>query len=193
MGAFNKDTYMSYPIYGSLAEKFQTVRREIRHLFCESGPMSGTETSSLLNCTLPDALDIVQEDCVKVDDYRWFIDLTASSSFFNKVGGKICAIDDIDTLLDNLLPCIIRGNAMKQFTQTDNGTVYVLLTNNSGVERTVANGEHLLKEASETLTVQTKNGQVLQMLEGNSLFHRNDSGLYYIEIPAGGWFFGTLE
>ncbi|MBE6611594.1 MAG: glycosyl hydrolase 43 family protein [Ruminococcaceae bacterium] len=166
MDAFDSDTYLGYPVYGSFAEKLKNVKTAVRKLFCESGPMLGTETRTLLNCTLPDALDMVQEDCVKTDDYQWFIDLTGSDSFAKKAAGKICSVDEAGVLLDEALPCTVRGNGMKQFTKTDDGTVYVLFTNNSGVIRSVADGEVLLKEAAEVLTVMTKNGQSLQMLEG---------------------------
>ena len=193
MNSFDSDLYMHYPVYGTLLEKLRLTRRGLKRLFRESGPMLGTETANLLNCTLPDALDIVNEDSVRLADYKWVIDLTSSDAFAKTAVGHICAIEDVPALLDELLPCVLRGNTMKQLTRTDDGTVYVLLTNNSGVSRTVAGGEMLLPEAAETVTLCTKNNKKLTMLEGDSTIHLSDDGQYHIDLPAGGWFFGTIR
>ncbi len=193
MNSFDSDLYMHYPVYGTLLEKLRLTRRGLKRLFRESGPMLGTETANLLNCTLPDALDIVNEDSVRLADYKWVIDLTASDAFAKTAAGHICTIEDVPALLDELLPCVLRGNAMKQLTRTDDGAVYVLLTNNSGVSRTVAEGEVLLPKAAETVTLRTKNDQKLTMLEGDSAIHLSDDGQYHIDLPAGGWFFGTIR
>ena len=45
---------------------------------------------------------------------------------------------------------------MKQFTKNAEGTVYMMLLNNSGIERSVAKGEILLPEATENVTLNTK-------------------------------------
>lgn len=193
MNSFDSDLYMHYPVYGSLLDKLRLTRRGIFRLFRESGPMIGTETTSLLNCTIPDTLDIVQEDAVHCGDYAYVVDLTGSADFAKKAAAQVCAIEDVPALLDALLPCVMRGNAMKQLTRTKDGTVYLLLTNNSGVSRTVADGEILLPDAAETVTVQTKNEQTLTMLEGDGTISRGEDGLYRVEIPAGGWFFGILR
>lgn len=193
MNSFDSDLYMHYPVTGSLLEKLRMTRCGLKKLFRESGPMLGTETANLLNCTLPDALDIVQEDSVKLADYEHVIDLTGSAAFARSAANRICTIAELPALLDTLLPCILRGNAMKQLTRTDDGTVYLLLTNNSGVSRTVADGEVFLKEAAEVVTVQTKNDQKLSMCEGDSEIHRDEDGIYHVEIPAGGWFFGRIH
>ncbi len=193
MRAFDTDLYMRYPVTGTLLDKLRLTRRGLKRLFRESGPMLGTETMNLLNCTLPDVLDIVQEDCVKLEEYDRVIDLTGSVAFAKSAADRVCTIEELPTVLDTLLPCVLRGNAMKQLTRADDGTVYLLLTNNSGVSRTVADGEVILQEAAEVVTVDTKNGQKLQMCEGDSKMHRAEDGRYYVEIPAGGWFFGTIR
>ena len=130
---------------------------------------------------------------MKLADYEHVIDLTGSAAFARSAANRICTIAELPALLDTLLPCILRGNAMKQLTRTDDGTVYLLLTNNSGVSRTVADGEVFLKEAAEVVTVQTKNDQKLSMCEGDSEIHRDEDGIYHVEIPAGGWFFGRIH
>ena len=57
----------------------------------------------------------------------------------------------------------------------------------------MADGEVFLKEAAEVVTVQTKNDQKLSMCEGDSEIHRDEDGIYHVEIPAGGWFFGRIH
>ncbi len=185
-------TYLNYPTEGHLWNTVCAVRQGIMKLFCESGRMLGTETISLLNCTIPDALDIVQEDVLNADEYRYLVDLTGSDEFAKKHRDRICAIEDVAALLDGCLPCVVKGNAMKQMTRTEDGRVYVLLTNNSGVDRSVAGGERMIAEATETVTIETKNGETLHVLEGDAMVSCDTQEVYHIAIPAGGWFFGTL-
>ena len=62
LNAFDSEEYLGYPVKESLRVKLVAMRKGVRRLFCESGPMVGTETKTLRNCILPDALDLVQED-----------------------------------------------------------------------------------------------------------------------------------
>lgn len=191
LNAFDSEEYLGYPVEGSLHSKLMAVRKGVRQLFCQSGPMVGTETRSLLNCILPDAMDMVQEDVLKAERYSYLVDLTGSESFAQKHADRICSIEQVQQLLDESLPCLIRGNAMKQLTRREDGTVFVLLTNNSGVERTVADGEKCIASAMETVTLQPKAGRQLRMLEGDSAVSCAN-GVYHVQIPAGGWFFGRI-
>ena len=75
---------------------------------------------------------------------------------------------------------------MKQVTCCTDGTYNLLLTNNSGVSRTVAQGEQLLPEADTTVTITPKNNRGLTVLAGNG-YLTLDKDRYRAEIPAGGW------
>ena len=189
--AFDSDEYLGYPVEESLRTKLVALRKGVWQLFCQSSPMVGVETRILRNCVVPDALDMVQEDVLQADQYQYLVDLTGSESFRQKYAERICDIEQVQKLLDESLPCVIRGNAMKQLTRRKDGTVFLMLTNNSGVERTVADGETQIPSAAETVTVQVRDGRQLHALEGDGTVSCA-GGVYHVQIPAGGWFFGRI-
>ncbi len=186
--------YLSYPVTGALAHKVSTVKKGLTALFRDTDPMLGNpyETATLPNCRLPDVLDIVNEDHLDGEAYPYLIDLTGSPSLAARYPGKICDIRQLPELLDKLLPCKITGSAMKQINRNEDGSYYIMLLNNSGVERSVAEGESLLRAADSTVTVQPKPGLTLEMLEGNAAITNTESS-YHVHVPAGGWFFGKLK
>lgn len=179
-------TLAAYPVDGTLAHKLKAVRQGLRALFLSHDGHLGTENTCLVNGSLPDALDIVHEDRFHPNAYEYLVDLTGSDAFAKTYAHKLCRPEDVPTLLDSLLPCSIRGAAMKQLTRRADGTYHLLLTNNSGVSRTVAHGEHLLPEAATAVTVTPKDNRSLTVLAGNGSLTR-DRDLYHAEIPAGGW------
>ncbi len=190
--AADPDRLLRFPVEDALKEKLLRVRAGLKKLFCETEPMLGSETRSLLNCTVPDALDIVHEDKFDAAAYEYLVDLTGGSALARSYGKKLCAVEDVPALLTKLLPCGCTGGAMKQFTRRADGSYCLLLTNNSGVQQSVAGGEVLLPEAASVVRVEPKAGLALQPAEGNGTLHRNDDGSYTVELPAGGWFFGLL-
>lgn len=187
-----ENTWLGSEIDGHFAQQIRAMRAGIRALFCASGDMLGTEAWSLLNCTVPDALDLVTEDCVREGDYDYFVDLTGSSSFAAAHAGKCVSCEEVPALLKRLLPCsIAEGHALMQLTDAGNGSFYLLLTNNSGVERTVEEGEQLMPEARAELKLDCAPGKHLIPLEGDASLHI-DGGEIRISIPAGGFFMGRL-
>ncbi|MGI6172277.1 MAG: hypothetical protein ACOYI8_00045 [Christensenellales bacterium] len=188
MNAFDKDTYMGYEVPQSIRSKLKITRGTIDRLFRDTGSMLGTEKTSLLNCNIPDAIDIVQEDFIRAEEYAYIVDCTGTGKYRDVE----CEVEDVGTLLDKILPCKVRGSVMKQFTRTDDGTVYLMLLNNSGVERTVEHGERLLPEAAQSAAIQTRDGKHLRVLEGDGKLVRCGEGEYRVDIPAGGWFFGIV-
>ena len=192
IGAFDRDTYLGYPVEGTLREQLLTARKGLSALFCGGGEMRGDEKKSLVNGALPDGIDIVNEGFLKPEKYDLLVDLTGSDALRKKYPGKVCAPEEAAALLDRFMPCAVKGFGTKQFTRAADGAVYALLLNNSGVERSVDAGERLMPEAEETLTVDTKGGQRLTMLEGDARLEDLGGGRYAVSIPAGGWFFGRL-
>lgn len=187
-----EDSYLGFPVEGSLAEKLRLVRTGLRALFAQSEPMCGIETATLRNCTMPDALDVVQEDCVRTQDYAGIVDLTGSAAFAHANRDKLCEIDEVLRRLEELLPCRMTGGAMKQLTRTEDGAYCVMLLNNSGVTRSVAEGERRLPEGKTEVRIQPKLGLKLVPLEGDGCLTRLDDGSYHVSLPAGGWFFARL-
>lgn len=185
-------TYLTYPAQGSFGKAIQHARRGLRDLFCTTGPMTGSETMSLLNCLIPDALDIVTEDALDADKYRYLVDLTSNKEFALHHSEKICQIEEVPAILDSILPCTVKGNVMKQFTQASDKRYYILLTNNSGVVRTVAHGDEFLPEATETVSLAVTEHRKIERLEG-SVLSCDEHGIYHTSIPAGGYFFGVVN
>ncbi len=185
---------MALPTSDEMNQKLDIVRNGLKILFKDSEPMIGNsnETEAMRNCRFPDVLDIVNEDHLHAEYYDYLIDLTGASSLSAAYPKKICEINELPDLLDRLLPCKITGGAMKQFTRTEDGRYYVMLLNNSGVSRSVANGEQLLHEADTVVTAVPNGSLQLTGLEGNASVFRTEDGVYHIDIPAGGWFFGML-
>ena len=179
-------TLAEFPVDGTLAHKLKAVRQGLHDLFLTYDGHLGTENTCLINGSIPDALDIVHEDKFDPDAYAYLIDLTGTDAFAKVHANKLCQIEDVPALLDRLLPCTFRGAAMKQVTCCTDGTYNLLLTNNSGVSRTVAQGEQLLPEADTTVTITPKNNRGLTVLAGNG-YLALDKDRYRAEIPAGGW------
>lgn len=186
------DSLLGFPIYGSMAVKMRKVREGIKGLFCDSEKMMGNETKALLNCTVPDVLDIVHEDKFNPDDYCYLVDLTDSVAFAYEYGSKICQVEDVPKLLEGLLPCSVQGGAMKQFTRRSDNSYYLLLTNNSGIERSVEKGERVMREADSTISVRIKEGFSFLKECGEGTIHRISDKEYVVELPAGSWFLGSL-
>ena len=186
-----EDTLFGFPVTGTLAEKLRLARTGLQKLFMDTEPMLGTETTSLLNGRVPDALDIVHEDRCNAAAYDYLVDLTGSSALAAAFPGKVCTVEDVPGLLEKLLPCTCTGGALQQLTRREDGSYYLLLTNNSGVVRSVEHGEQFLEEARGVVRVQPKPGVSLQKEAGSGSLSCCGTG-YVADIPAGGWLLARL-
>lgn len=182
-----ENTYIGFDLENPRAKEINNIRKVLHKLFCESGEMSGNETMTLLNCTLPDVIDVVHADKFNYNDYEYFVDLSGCSEFSNKYASKICKPDDLPAILDKILPFTAHGNAMKQLTKLSDGSYYLLLSNNSGVERSVGGGEKFLQDANSVVNITLKNGYSFVKKEGEGSLHLNNDNTYTINIPAGKW------
>ena len=193
MNAFDSDTYFGFPVEDDrFREKLASMRRGLDRLFRRASPMRGDETASLRNCITPDAIDIVNESFLRPAEYRYLVDLTGGPSLARDFPEKTVKPEDAETILEKVLPCTVRGNAMKQFTENEKGQMYMLLTNNSGVERSVEKGESRIAGAGETLAIRMNIPRRIVPLEGDGRFSREEDGLYRVFLPAGGYFFAAL-
>ena len=191
--ALSHDTYLSYPVDGAFQNKLTTVVNALNLLFVDSAPMSGTETGSLRNCLTPDSIDIITEDSPTVNQYSILIDATCNPTFREEYRQSIVDVQKAAECLNALLPVQLQGGASMQITYNqETGIYYVLLLNNSGVCRTVADGETYLPEANISVTLTVKSGKPLQQLQGNGSILYNEGKNYSISVPAGGWFFAKV-
>ncbi len=64
--------------------------------------------------------------------------------------------------------------------------------NNSGIERSVENGEYILFEGKRKVTVRLKNGNNLNVLEGTNNIHFEDD-VYHFELQPGDWLLAKFK
>lgn len=188
------DSYVGNSIieYPELMKKIQTVREGIKKLFCEPFEGIGTERNSMMNYNTFDAIDIVNEDKLNIDDYKYIVDLTCGDDLKNRCADKIVNIEEVKALIKQEMPIVIEDGIHRLVNCCGDGNYYVMLLNNDGVYRTQAEGERMLEEADVTVKVTVKNSNKLNMLEGNGKITENGDGSYSVYVPAGGWFFGKF-
>ena len=186
----NTENYLSFPVTGDRAAHLKEIRKTLREIFVDSGKMLGTETVNMRNYTVADAVDIVNENCFRPEEYKYLIDLTGDAAFA-RAHSNIVKSGELKELLKKELPCEVDGDIHTMVSRRADGTCFLMMLNNSGVERTVEKGEILLREADTTVTVSIRSGAELKMLEGSAMLEA-DGGKYHVTIPAGGWFFGAF-
>ena len=187
------NTYLGYPVEGQFAKNLADAVDALKHLFVDSAPMCGTETTNLRNGLTPDAIDIIHEDCPTVGEYPILIDCTGNPEFAAAHKRSIESPRDVHMMMRELLPIRLHGGASMQITRNRaTGEQYVLLLNNSGVDRSVANGERFLPEGDICVGLTLSGGKTLQKLEGNGTAVMGDADMYHVSIPSGGWFFAKF-
>ncbi len=191
--ALSPTSYLDYPVDGKFAEILAETVTAIKRIFVESAPMLGSETTSLLNCLTPDAVDIIHEDSPSVGEYPILIDCTGNPEFAEQHKNAVRPVEDVRVLLNEMLPIKLDGGASMQITHNEEcGDYYVLFLNNSGIERSVADGERYLEDGGISVEVTIAEGRKLSVIEGNGAVSPIDGERYRIEIPAGGWLFGKF-
>lgn len=183
------EIYLGMPIDKSVGKKIDSARYGLEKIFCDAYPMVGSawEIRGMRNLKLPDAFDIVNEGSLKAENYDYIVDLTGDSAFGAKYKDKICKIEDLEKTLDKVMPCTVKGNIHSLVNKRDDGSYYLMLLNNSGIERTIEKGELVLPNATSTVKVNCK-GKPLTKLEGDGKIESIRNGEYEISVPAGGWF-----
>ena len=173
------------------SDKIAKAKQGIREIFTTSLPMIGTETTTLKNSDVPDAIDLVNENETVFDKYEYFVDLTGNDNFA-KQHKNVCSINEVKKILQKILPCYVEGNAHWMLNVCTSGGYYLSVFNHSGIERTVEKGEIRLPEAETTVTLQFKQDILPKVCEGDGRWSRVD-GVYRLTIPAGGWSFIKFE
>ncbi|MBE6658381.1 MAG: hypothetical protein E7604_08045 [Ruminococcaceae bacterium] len=191
--ALSPNTYLGYPVEGQFAKNLAAVVDALTHLFVDSAPMLGSETTSLRNYMTPDAIDIIHEDSPNVWQYPVLVDCTGNPEFYAAHKRSIESARDARMMMRELLPIRLMGGASMQITRNRaTGEQYVLLMNNSGVVRSVADGETLLPEGDICVGLTLSGGKTLCQLDGNGSAVMGDADMYHVTIPSGGWFFAKF-
>ncbi len=192
---FSPEYCMGYKTDEGFEKRLRPVTEAIRYLFLDTAPMLGTEPQQLMNGFTPDAIDIIHEDSTTLGDYDILVDCTGNPAFAAAYEDKIKTPEEARAYLRETLPVVIDGGASMQLTRNGD-TYYLLLLNNSGVERSVAKGEVLLPEGEITVNAtltHALSGKSLTQSEGNATAEPNADGTYRITIPSGGSFFAQIK
>ena len=180
--------YCSFNVDGELKRKLDIMRTGLRKLFA-FGETFGNENGSLVNRLIPDAVDIVNEDVYDENKYTYAVNLTGDENFEKKY--RCCSAEDVPDVLNRFLPCKVTGGLHHIVNKNSDDEYFLTIFNNTGIVRSVADGEYGLKEAEKTVQVELKDGRKLLALYGNFNMEENDSK-YYITVPAGELFFGRF-
>lgn len=182
---YSDDVYCGFNVE---SKELAKVKQGIREIFASSLPMIGTETTTLKNSDIPDAIDLLNDGESVLDKYDYLIDLTCSPDFTKK-HNNLCAIEDVKSVLKEKLPCFVEGNAHWLVNKKLTGGHYLTVFNHSGIQRTVAEGEVKLLEADTKVVLSVADGVVPKLCEGVGVLYWLEGNKYSITIPAGGWVF----
>ena len=190
----HKGKYIGFPVSGEFGQTVEKVHRGLKKIFCSASPAFGKEKNSLKNCLTYDCIDIITEEEAAGSKYEYFIDLTCSPDFGKKYAEKIVPtkIGLINKLIEKALPCSVCGGVLKQFTRAEDGSCYMLLTNNGGITNTVANGETVSPFSTRKATVTVKNGFTLTAEQTDGTFvQKGDKTV--VTLRAGQYFFARIK
>ncbi len=183
-------TVFGYPLLGSSAKTMKNVRKALKFLLSNPSDMVGCETANIINSHIPDCIDVIHEDYINLyEDYKFFVDLTGNSEFCRN--HRCISVEETPDILKKLLPCEVSGGVHWFVNKTPDGWLLVMF-NNSGIERSVEKGEYILPEGTQKVAVKLKNGQKLNILEGEKDIHL-ENGVYHLELQPGAWFLAKFN
>ncbi|MBO4539193.1 MAG: hypothetical protein J5781_02875, partial [Clostridia bacterium] len=190
----HKGKYIGFPVSGEFGQTVKKVHSGLKKVFCSSSLMFGGEKRSLRNCKTYDCIDIITEEEAAGSNYEYFIDLTCSPDFGKKYAEKIvpAKIDLINKLIEKNLPCSVCGGVLKQFTRAEDGSRYMLLTNNGGITNTVAKGETVSPFSTRKAVVTVKKGFSLTAEQTDGSFVQKGNKTV-VTLRAGQYFFARIH
>lgn len=173
-----------------LTQRELKIAEGIKILMGETVSQYGNETKTLPNSNLPDAFDIIHEDCeAAFSAYEYLVDLTFNPSFAKK-HRKAISVDEAKTKIFELMPCTVYGGLHWFVNKLSDGW-YLTVFNNDGVDKSVENGERIIADAARTAVIEIKHGQNLIPLEGVREINKSDSK-YYVPLNGGDYFFARI-
>ncbi|MBR4942152.1 MAG: hypothetical protein IKZ19_09165, partial [Clostridia bacterium] len=138
-------THLTYPTFGSEGKKLAKIKDGICKIFSAPTKMLGTETATLINSHIPDAVDLLTNIPSALKKYDYLVDLSGEEKLENT-----CEISEIPQLLKKLLPCYVHGGLHWTVNRRTGGGFYLAVFNHSGVCRSVEEGEYVLPGSEVT-------------------------------------------
>ena len=180
-----------YELEGEEFEARRSLLLAVDKIFGCNVLMTGSETRSLVNSTVPDAVDMLNEsDGKPLQNYRYLINLTGDSSFEERYNNCISP-EEVTEKLEQLLPCKVTGGLHYLVNRRGEDGYYLTIFNHSGVIRTVSDGDTVLYDTQKTAVVQLKDNRTLKPLEGSKNVSFKD-GKYYVTLTGGDYFFAEF-
>jgi hypothetical protein len=165
------------------------IKTDLKSIFANTTEMTGNEIwKALDNSNVPDAVDLLNFTTNgALSNYKYLVDVTASSQLRDSAwSDKICDIDDIETILRKELPCYVDGGLMWMVNERIGGGYYLTVFNNSGVSRTVADGESIDPNSEITVKLTFKGETTPVLCDGNGKLS-NEDGTLYLTVNGGSW------
>ncbi|NLA77460.1 MAG: hypothetical protein GX851_06490 [Clostridiales bacterium] len=160
-------------------------------LMKDSVSQYGNENKTLPNSDIPDAFDIIHEDCENAfSRYEYLVDLTGNPKFSKNHKNAVSA-QQAKLLTDGLMPCSVSGGVHWFVNKLDDGW-YLTVFNNDGINKSIQNGECVMPEATRLAVIDIKNELSLTRLEGCADISARD-GKYYVSIKGGDIFFAKIS
>ena len=174
---------------GEKEAKMVQIKTTLKQIFANETPMKGNEKwKALDNSNIPDAIDLFSfTSNGALDNYKYLVDITTTSELKSSAWGKkICDVSDIETILRKELPCYVDGGLLWMVNERIGGGYYLTVFNNSGVNRTVADGESIEKDSEITVTLSFKNEKNPVLCDGKGKLSLED-GTYKLTVEGGSW------
>ena len=174
---------------GEAEQKMVKIKYDLKQIFANATEMKGNARwKALDNSNVPDAIDLLNfTENGALGKYKYLIDVTATSQLRDSAwSDKICEIDDIESILRKELPCYVDGGLLWQVNERIGGGYYLTVFNNSGVNRTVADGESIEPDSDITVTLTFKGDAAPVLCDGNGTLSKND-GVYRLNVKGGSW------
>ena len=173
---------------GENEEKMVQIKTDLKAIFANVTEMKGENWKALDNSNVPDAVDLLNFTTNgALDGYKYLVDVTATNELRDSAwAGKICPVSDVETILRRELPCYVDGGLLWQVNERIGGGYYLTVFNNSGVNRSVANGEIIDHTEDKMVTLTFKGERHPETCDGKGTLSLNN-GIYKLTVPAGGW------
>lgn len=169
-----------------VSKKTSTMLRDgLRNIF--GSESKGNAGHTVRNGGYPDVFDMVHEDTENaLDKYDYLIDLTGNESFAKEHPNTIKA-EDINGILDKILPLRIESPVHTAYNKTKDGWL-VLAMNNDGIDcNNNFEGDKKLPDCDITAKINYKNSGVsCKKLEGTGSLSKTENG-DFVELEAGQW------
>ena len=191
---FRKNHYIGFAVQASFARKCNVVHAGLKKIFASTSPIFGRETRALRNCKTYDCIDIITADEADMTRYEALVDLTSNPTFAQKHKSQIVSADikTLNNIIENHLPCSVKGGVLKQFTRRSDGAYYMLLTNNGGITNTVKQGEKISPCSTRRATITLKPHYTLTTEQTDGRYELSDN-VVTVTLRAGEYYFAKIS